>query len=107
MLLAIEAGVNEPQSPAGAQENFTPAFLLSLATSAAMPAYAPVSIDEGGAKLESKVTAIAGGWYLESPQATSVAAIPTAIAAVAIAIRRRFDRKKAMKCFDAIRKREV
>lgn len=82
MLLAIWTGVNEPQLPAGAQVNVTPALFVSLATTAVISAKAPVSSEAGGC--EKNVTTIAGGWYLGSPQAASVAmpAIATTILAI-------------------------
>jgi hypothetical protein len=47
----------------------TPALLLSLATTAVMPTVESVLMEVGG--VGEKLTTIAGGWYLGSPQANS------------------------------------
>lgn len=97
-LLAMGFGLNEPHCPAGRQENFTPALALSLATTAAIPAVAPVLSAEGGGKEVLNVIMIAGAWYLE-PQATSTVIVP--IARVALAINGRVNRRKFIGGSDA------
>ena len=69
----------------------TPAFFVSLATTAEIPIVESVSIEVGGA--EKKVTAIAGGWYLGSPQATGNMT-KAAVMMIGTILVRRFDRKK-------------
>ena len=94
-LLAMGFGANVPHCPTGTQVKFTPAFFVSLLTTAATPAVALASSAVGGGNSVLNATAIAGGWYLGSPHATSTATIATAIIAMTItvaAMNRRFDR---------------
>ena len=98
-LLATGFGLNEPHWPAGRQEKLTPALALSLVTTAAIPAVAPVLSAEGGGKEVLNAIIIAGGLYLGSPQATSTAIIP--MATVTLAINGRVNRRKLIKGFDA------
>ena len=104
-LLAMGLGVKLPHSPAGTQVKFTPAFFVSLVTTAAMPAVALAASAVGGGNSVLNVTRIAGGWYLESPQATSTAIMPAT--SMALAINRRVDRRKIIGWFDASCKRRV
>jgi hypothetical protein len=57
--LDVEAGLNDPQLPAGMQLQVTPAFAESFVTVAATLAVPPTAIDEGG--MVDMVTAIEGG----------------------------------------------
>lgn len=54
-------GENVPHSLAGRQEKFTPAFLGSLVTMAAMPVVALILSPVGGGNPVLNVTTIAGG----------------------------------------------
>ena len=89
-LLAMGFGVNVPHCPAGRQVKFAPAFFVSLLTTTATPAVPLASRAVGGGNSVLNATAIAGGWYLGSPHATSTAIIVTTITVQAM--NRRFDR---------------
>jgi hypothetical protein len=83
----------------GRHEKFTPAFAGSLVTTAAIPAVALVLSAEGGGKEVLNVIIIAGAWYLEPPQATSMAMAPTAT--MVLAITGRVAWRKVTRWFDA------
>lgn len=89
-------GVKDPQALVGVQLKVTPAVLESLATSAAIPAMAPVLMVVGGGKSGSKVTTMAGGWYFGSPQAASAAS--SDVATTAFVIRRKVGERKLISC---------
>lgn len=77
----------------------TPAVLASLATTAVIPTVESVLIEVGGA--EKNVTAIAGGWYLGSPQPTKNVMIAVASVVVTNLAGRRLDLENTIEEFDA------
>jgi hypothetical protein len=65
--LAVEAGLNDPQLPAGLQLQFTPALAVSFVTVADTVAVPPTERDEGGIVEIATATAGGGCWDTAPP----------------------------------------
>ena len=100
-LLAMGLGAKVPHCSTGTQVKFTPAFFVSLLTTAAIPAVTLAPSAVGGGYSVLNATAIAGGWYLGSPHAISTASM--AVAITALLIHRKVGWRRLIGWFDASR----